>query len=200
MTDGIYIGIDPGVHGSVAGFRPHSDFTQYSASEPATNIVRVGKKNRTIVTPSAMWAALDFVIGVLGGNDVGSVSGRRSVRVSLERVQPMPIRRPGMRVPVGRRCGACGEIAGQMPPTSAFTFGETMGAWKAILELKGLPYDLVHPVSWKRKFGLLGQTKDAAIVTVQRELPGAVLRTAKDHARADAYLLALYAQRLNGVA
>lgn len=77
--------------------------------------------------------------------------------------------------------------------TSSFNFGFTAGAIQGVVAALGLPLRTVHPQVWKRKFGLLGQPKDASRAEASRRLPQhAHLWPLKKHdGRAEAALLAL---------
>jgi len=111
-----------------------------------------------------------------------------SVSAVIERVRAMPPKDGE------RRAGA----------QSSFNFGDHYGKAKAVLELLGIPYTRAEPASWKRQFGLIGQSKDASRVLAIQRFPtvAAELKRKKDNGRADALLIALYGeQRLaSGVA
>lgn len=94
----------------------------------------------------------------------------------IERVRAMPVE--------GRKQGA----------QSSMNFGDNYGKAKAVLEVMGIPYTRAEPASWKRRFGLLGQGKDAARLLALQRFPaaGALLKRKKDDGRADALLIALY--------
>lgn len=89
------------------------------------------------------------------------------------------------------------EQVGTMPGqgvTSAFNFGFTTGAIHGIIAACGIEIRTVSPQVWKRKFGLLGQDKDASRGEASRRLPScAHLWPLKKHdGRAEAVLLAIY--------
>ena len=89
------------------------------------------------------------------------------------------------------------EQVGTMPSqgvTSAFNFGFTTGALHGIIAACGIPIRTVPPQVWKRKFGLLGQDKDASRGEASRRCPQhAHLWPLKKHdGRAEAVLLAIY--------
>lgn len=97
----------------------------------------------------------------------------------------------------GAYVSACIEKVGAMPGdggTSAFRFGETSGAIKAILSVLGIPCTRAIPAVWKRSFGLTGQPKDAARVQAIRRFPevSEQLKRKKDNGRADALWIALW--------
>lgn len=91
------------------------------------------------------------------------------------------------------------EQVGTMPSqgvTSAFNFGFTTGVLHGLVAACGIPIRTVSPQVWKRKFGLLGQDKDASRGEASRRFPKhAHLWPLKKHdGRAEAILLALYGQ------
>ena len=93
------------------------------------------------------------------------------------------------------------EQVGTMPGqgvTSAFNFGFTTGVIHGILANIGVPIRTVVPQVWKRKFGLLGQDKDASRQEASRRLPKFASNwpLKKHDGRAEAALLAIYGQGL----
>lgn len=98
------------------------------------------------------------------------------VSACIERVRAMPAE--------GRKQGA----------QSSMNFGDNYGKAKAVFEVLGIPYTRAEPVSWKRRFGLIGQDKDAARILALRRFPAAAasLQRKKDSGRADALWIALF--------
>lgn len=93
------------------------------------------------------------------------------------------------------------EQVGAMPGqgvTSSYNFGFTTGVIHGILTNVGVPVRTVVPQVWKRKFGLLGQDKDASRAEASRRLPkfAAQWPLKKHDGRAEAALLAIYGQSL----
>ena len=89
------------------------------------------------------------------------------------------------------------ERVGAMPGqgvTSSFSFGWTAGSIYQACCSAGIKVEFVAPVVWKRKFGLLGQGKDASRAEASRRFPRSshLWSRAKDDGRAEAALLALY--------
>lgn len=80
--------------------------------------------------------------------------------------------------------------------TSAFRFGDSYGQARAVLQVMGVPYLRAIPAVWKRRFGLIGQDKDAARLLAIQRFPAAAfqLQRKKDNGRADALLIALWAE------
>ena len=94
------------------------------------------------------------------------------------------------------------EQVGTMPSqgvTSAFNFGFTTGVIHGILAAVGIPMRTVVPQVWKRKFGLLGQDKDASRQEASRRLPKFAHHwpLKKHDGRAEAALLAVYGRTLD---
>lgn len=110
------------------------------------------------------------------------------------RVYPCPARgHPGAQLQavlekVGARRGDGG--------TSAFRFDDSYGQARAVLQVMGVPYLRVIPAVWKRRFGLIGQNKDAARLLAIKRFPAAAFQPQrkKDNGRVDALLIALWAE------
>lgn len=94
----------------------------------------------------------------------------------IERVRAMPAE--------GRRQGA----------QSSMNFGDNYGKAKAVFEVLGIPLSRAEPASWKRRFGLTGEDKDASRILALRRFPSVAqyLQRKKDHGRADALWIALF--------
>ena len=93
------------------------------------------------------------------------------------------------------------EQVGTMPGqgvTSAFNFGFVTGALHGIIAACGVEIRTVPPQVWKRKFGLLGQGKDASRGEASRRFPASAhLWPLKKHdGRAEAALIALYGSQM----
>jgi len=78
--------------------------------------------------------------------------------------------------------------------TSSFNFGFTAGAIQGVAAALGFPLRTVHPQVWKRKFGLLGQPKDASRAEASRRFPAYADQwpLKKHDGRAEAALIALF--------
>lgn len=82
--------------------------------------------------------------------------------------------------------------------TAAFTFGMAYAAVivaaNACRDEWGCDVQFVRPQQWKRKFGLIGTSKDAARVLAVNKFPtlAAQLKRKKDHNRGDAVLIGAY--------
>jgi len=109
----------------------------------------------------------------------------------------------------GAYVSACIERVGATPAegrkqggSSMFNFGDGAGAARAVFGTLRIPYVRVGPAQWKRRFGLIGNDKDAARVLAIKRFPSAAHQLArkKDGGRSDALLLALWhEQTSNGV-
>lgn len=98
----------------------------------------------------------------------------------VEKVRAMPNRQNGD----ARKMGA----------QSMFNFGDGFGQIKAVFRTLRIPVTFAEAQSWKRRFHLTGQDKDAARVLAIARFPSMAeqLRRKKDGGRADALLLALW--------
>lgn len=93
------------------------------------------------------------------------------------------------------------EQVGTMPGqgvTSAFNFGFTTGVIHGIIAACGIEIRTVPPQVWKRKYGLLGQNKDASRGEASRRFPQFthLWQLKKHDGRAEAALLALYGSEM----
>jgi len=93
------------------------------------------------------------------------------------------------------------EQVGTMPGqgvTSAFNFGFTTGCIHGIIAACGIEIRTVPPQVWKRKYGLLGQNKDASRGEASRRFPQFthLWQLKKHDGRAEAALLALYGSEM----
>jgi crossover junction endodeoxyribonuclease RuvC len=110
-----------------------------------------------------------------------SITAGKEAMVTIEKVQAMP-----------------GGGERTMGATSAFNFGKGFGIWLGIIAALQLPFEQVHPMTWKSAV-LRGmpKEKDASRVRAMELFPKAAkhLSRKKDHGRADALLLAVYGKR-----
>ena len=109
------------------------------------------------------------------------------VMVTIEKVQAMP--------------GSDGKGGRQsMGATSAFNFGLGFGMWLGILAALEIPHQQVHPATWKAAV-MRDSTKDkdASRVKAMQMYPKTAkdLTRKKDHGRADALLMAVWAMRVS---
>ena len=106
------------------------------------------------------------------------------ILITIEKVSAMP-----------SVVGDDGQERRSMGATSAFNFGMGFGIWIGICAASLLPYELIHPATWKSKL-LIGMPrgKDASRVKAMQLFPQIAkdLSRKKDHGRADALMLAIY--------
>lgn len=85
-----------------------------------------------------------------------------------------------------------------MGATSAFNFGMGYGVWLGIIGAFQIPFQQVHPATWKKAMMEgMGKAKAASRVRAMQIYPsvGEELKLVKHHGRADALLLAEYGRR-----
>jgi hypothetical protein len=80
-----------------------------------------------------------------------------------------------------------------------FSFGQSVGYIKGVLEANGIAYQEIPPQTWKKEFGL-NTDKQKSIDVCRRLFPGVSLRATPrcttDHdGMAEALLIAEYAKR-----
>jgi len=164
----IHIGVDPGNAGAIAVINTLTKEIQFF--DTPTVQVKSGKKFKNHMDPHAaslILQAFDDTNGLL---------------VTIEKVAPMP----NFKGPNGPQA---------MGVTSAFTFGMGYGMWIGICAASLIPYQLVHPATWKSKLLRdMGKEKDASRVKAMQLYPQTAkdLTRKKDHGRGDALLLAHY--------
>lgn len=73
----------------------------------------------------------------------------------------------------------------------------TLGAIEAVFEVLRFPWAIVEPQAWKRFYGL-GSDKRESLTVARALYPGAPLKLAKHHNRAEALLIAHYGQEVMG--
>jgi hypothetical protein len=169
----VWIGIDPGLSGALAVL-PDGPIEFFDT--PITT-VKSGKKMRNQMNASAIRLILESIIFRYGGN----------VSAVIEKVSAMPSTHEGDR---GASMGA----------TSAFNYGKGVGIWIGLLAGCQIPYEEVHPATWKALLMRdMGKGKDAGIVKATQLFPSVAkdLTRKKDHGRADALLLAYYGKRVS---
>ena len=82
---------------------------------------------------------------------------------------------------------------------SSFCFGEGKGMWEGILAAYNIPVELVSPQRWKKEMmDGQGKEKSAARFKAMALVPQLAdqLKLVKHDGRAEALLMAIYAQRL----
>ncbi len=90
------------------------------------------------------------------------------------------------------------ERQGSMPDQSAqsvFATGQGFGFFRGILVGLQLPYELVHPIVWKKGMGVTSD-KNTSLAKARALFPTCDLGHRKDADRAEALLIAEYGRRL----
>ena len=165
----IFAGIDPGGSGALCTI--DSQTKEVSFWDTPIVTVKSGKTYKSTMdchTAARILQALDRTNGLL---------------VTIEKVNAMPSI-PG---PDG--------VSRSMGATSSFNFGMNFGMWIGICAASELPYQLVHPATWKAALMRdMSKEKDASRVKAMQLYPYTAkdLARKKDHARGDALLLAHY--------
>jgi hypothetical protein len=90
------------------------------------------------------------------------------------------------------------ERAQAMPKqgaSSGFKYGKATSALETTIMLCGIPIEIIEASQWKRHFHLRGGDKETARLLALQKFPGAhdLLARRKDHNRAEAILIALFA-------
>ena len=96
----------------------------------------------------------------------------------------------------GRQCRAMVERVSAMPKqgiASAFQFGVGFGSILSVLQALHIPLEFVTPAVWKRSYGL-SKDKHASLHKARLLFPSAELHLAKHDGRAEALLIARFAQ------
>lgn len=84
---------------------------------------------------------------------------------------------------------------------SVFAFGTRFGEWCGLLSGLSVPYQIVPPQRWQKGTLLPSDGKDSkerSLTAARRLFPGVDLSRKRDHNRADALGLALFAKRSEG--
>ena len=94
------------------------------------------------------------------------------------------------------------ENVGPMPKqgvTSSFNFGHSIGILQGVLAGTGIDVEYIHPVTWKKMFGLVGSGKDECRqMVIEAYFDQAHnLRLKKHQGRADAIAIAVAADRIS---
>lgn len=171
----LFVGIDCGLDGAIAVI---------SDDEVAffdTPTLATGHGNRRAYDVGRM-------ASILRGFTIDPTENITVKMIALETQQAMP---PVLR---GRRQGT----------TSSFTTGVGFGAWQGVIAGVGYPFELVHPLRWKKAMmPNAPKEKDASVLFASRLFPkwADKLTTERGralHGRADALLLAEYMRRQSG--
>jgi len=163
------LGVDPGLSGCMAMLHKGA----VDVFDIPTTTRTVNKKEKRQIDPYQLSAWLEIQ--------------RPLIKFAVvEQVGAMPSR------------GKPGSPARAMGVTSAFNFGFTTGCIHGIIAACGIEIRTVPPQVWKRKYGLLGQNKDASRGEASRRFPQFthLWQLKKHDGRAEAALLALYGSEM----
>lgn len=83
--------------------------------------------------------------------------------------------------------------------SSTFTFGHAAGLIEGIIQGLNIPYTMITPQQWKKKFNLVGKDKDASRSRAIQLYPGIknLDKKGEGQAIADAIFIALYGANIN---
>lgn len=171
-----YIGVDPGGSGAIAFWVPET--RSLVIQDLPSLVLKRGKKNVTHVDVLALTSVLTQSFGKLHAE---------GARVALAIIEEIGMRQ--------------GQAMG-----SVMTTGINWGRVEALLKIAPAPLETVTASTWKRDMGCKVASgasdkaiKDAARHRASQLLPQyeALWRRAKDHNRAEAVLIALYAERIH---
>lgn len=171
------IGIDPGLDGALAILDTETRMVKFY--DTPTVQVRSGKKLKKQMDGAAITLLLN------------SIAVGKDVLVTIEKVNAMPGWKDDPDHP-GQR------IQTPMGVTSAFNFGFGYGVWIGLLTALMIPFQQVHPLTWKRAIMFdSGKEKDASRVKAIQLFPSTApdLNLKKHHNRADALLLAAWGSK-----
>ena len=168
-SDRVWLGVDPGLTGALAAIiGPGVAF-----HDAPVVTIKVNGATKHQLDPHACAALLRSY-------------QTDDMLVTIEKVAPMPSFK-----------GKGGKPQ-SMGVTSAFNFGMGFGVWIGVLAALGIPYQLVHPATWKRALlADMQKGKDASRVKAKQLYPHVAeeLKLVKHHGRADALLLAVYGRQ-----
>jgi hypothetical protein len=172
----IYIGIDPGLSGSVAVLKDNNvlllaDFPYITVEKKYTYGKRKGKTHKAKKANLAGLAQL-FKQCI----SLSTIADRSDILGAIEKVHPMP-----------------GEGV-----ISSWTFASGFYPWLQCFEMENIKYTLVAPQTWKKVFftgelAELSKEKKGSITVAQKFFPNTKI---KHHGQGDALLLALYVKQL----
>ncbi len=169
----IVIGIDPGAGGAIAFLNTKGELLD--VVDMPIDIVRVGKSDKKVISPSRLVSILDVPRG--------------SAVVYMERLLAMPPRG-------GTPDPLTGKSTGRMGATSTASFFRGGGVIEGICAAHGLPLTLVMPNKWKTAVSC-PTGKDGARQRAAQQFPyfADKFTRVRDHDRAESALIALYGLR-----
>ena len=163
----IFLGIDPGITGALAAATP-SGKLEWVMDMPVRDAGKKGRKAQEI-----------------DGAELARLLRPHLPDIAeawIEEVHAMP---HFSRLPSSKAKGHGVQ--------TAFGLGDSRGVIRGVCEALGIPVQRIYPVTWKKRYGLTGEAKDASRAAAIRLYPGCeVLSRRKDHGRAEAILIARY--------
>lgn len=175
-TQSIFLGIDPGLTGALAVLSDDLKIIKFYDT-PVLVVMSAKKKRQQMNAP---------MIRIMF-EEIRSVYGSDLLAV-IEKVSAMPSTHEGDK---GTGMGA----------TSAFNYGKGVGIWLGLLAGCQIPFEEVHPATWKASLLRdMGKDKDASRVKAMNLFPhiASQLQLKKHHGRADALLMAAYMRHTRG--
>lgn len=175
MTLRLVLGIDPGQSGAISAL----------ADGDYAGVFDMPCSARATKGSEVSGAALASCLRIIRENHPGAY-----VTAALEQINAMP------------SWGGKDVERRTMGSTSMLRFGEAFGVVKGVLGALGIGYVTVLPQTWKRHHGLIGSEKDDARLLTIKRMPAAasMLQRKKDIGRADALLIAQWAEQTEQIA
>lgn len=174
MSNRVVIGIDPGASGAIAFLADSGELLD--VVDMPIDIVRVGKSDKRVISPSRLVSILDVPRG--------------SATVFMERLVAMPPKGGTPDPLTGKMRG------GSMGATSIASFFRGGGVIEGITAAHGLPLTLVMPNKWKMAVSC-PTGKDGARQRAAQQFPNFASHFAlkKHDGRAESAMIALYGLR-----
>lgn len=166
----IFVGIDPGITGSVVALTPDGRILGVWDT-PVLTIEKKVKGKARMRHELDRGEMVKILRSLMERQDEHG-----EIRVAIERVNAMP----------------------EQGVSSVFTFGMGFGIWLGILTALELSHELVHPTRWKKvMMDGMGKEKDASRIRAQQIWGSQIdLKLVKHHGRADAALIAEFRRRI----
>ncbi len=174
----IYVGIDPGITGAVAGISETGKFL--FVFDMPTVEKRTASKNRTTAKVKRKIDAFELHKLLWQHLDLCK---KEDVTIAIEEQKVMhPKKIPG-------------KENRTMGPTSLMSLGHTYGSIEAVVQVAEIDYSITPSKKWKSYFKIPGEQnggKKIALSLARMMFRAAPLKLQKHHNRADALLIARY--------
>ena len=182
LSDPIFAAIDPGAHGAI-GFLCSRAYTVIDIPTIETQVRRArrGKENTASdgrATVLGSTTSFDYAEICKLFQRIDAFKDR--VVVVLEKIPFKVSKRGGY---------GYSDVA----------IGRSYAMWPLFLCEKGYVVREVAPVTWKAAMNLTGKDKEASRLQALKKFPSADLHRKKDHDRAEALLMCVYAKRTHDV-